>query len=315
MFVKKSVFLGGILATSIFTLCFFANERNAKISSPNHHHHHHRHNYRPEFDSSTDWHQPKIPEHLLNASQSDPELINHIRSEWIIPPSTERRSLKRPEVLHYSASNQSSIVDGILGGRTNGFFVECGAADGETISNSLFFEKSRNWSGVLIEGYEPWFRKLLRLRRRAYAVGACLSPVKSPVLTEFVNIGYGGGMINYMKDSHLNRFGGKNRLLDKTEAMQCLPLYSILRAIGAKHVDYFSLDIEGAELEVIKTLPLDEIIVDVFTIEYIVGDVSKSRTDSVEKFRAIKDYLVGRYGYEVFHVNNFDDVYLRRKNM
>ena len=32
--------------------------------------------------------------------------------------------------------------------------------------------------------------------------------------------------------------------------MQCLPLYSILQAMGNPTVNYFSLDIEGAELQV-----------------------------------------------------------------
>lgn len=35
----------------------------------------------------------------------------------------------------------------------------------------------------------------------------------------------------------------------------CLPLISILNAIGNPKIDYFSLDIEGAELAVLKTIP------------------------------------------------------------
>lgn len=33
----------------------------------------------------------------------------------------------------------------------NGFFVELGANDGVNQSNSLYFEKYRNWKGVLVE--------------------------------------------------------------------------------------------------------------------------------------------------------------------
>ena len=36
--------------------------------------------------------------------------------------------------------------------------------------------------------------------------------------------------------------------------MQCLPLYSILQAMGNPTVNYFSLDIEGAELQVNSVL-------------------------------------------------------------
>lgn len=36
---------------------------------------------------------------------------------------------------------------------------------------------------------------------------------------------------------------------------QCFPLYSMLIAVGRTQVDYFSLDIEGSELQVLKTIP------------------------------------------------------------
>ena len=34
-----------------------------------------------------------------------------------------------------------------LGGKKNGFFIECGAYTGEELSNSLFFELKRNFTG------------------------------------------------------------------------------------------------------------------------------------------------------------------------
>ena len=39
----------------------------------------------------------------------------------------------------------------------------------------------------------------------------------------------------------------------------CLPFISILSAIGNPSVDYFSLDIEGVELDVLKTIPWDKV--------------------------------------------------------
>ena len=41
--------------------------------------------------------------------------------------------------------------------------------------------------------------------------------------------------------------------------MQCLPLYTILLALGNPAVHHFSLDIEGAELPVLKTVPWDKV--------------------------------------------------------
>jgi hypothetical protein len=40
---------------------------------------------------------------------------------------------------------------------------------------------------------------------------------------------------------------------------QCFPLYSLLMALGNPTVDYFSLDVEGAELDILRTLPWDKV--------------------------------------------------------
>jgi hypothetical protein len=45
--------------------------------------------------------------------------------------------------------------------------------------------------------------------------------------------------------------------------IQCFPLYSILLAINRTHVDYFSLDIEGAELKVLSTIPWHKVYIKV----------------------------------------------------
>ncbi|KAK2141568.1 hypothetical protein LSH36_1077g00037 [Paralvinella palmiformis] len=41
--------------------------------------------------------------------------------------------------------------------------------------------------------------------------------------------------------------------------------------MNINHVDNFSLDIEGAEIEVLYTIPFDFITIDVFRIEYVVS--------------------------------------------
>jgi hypothetical protein len=47
-----------------------------------------------------------------------------------------------------------------------GIFVEIGALDGVTYSNTLFFERMFDWRGVLIEAQPENARRLLRVNRR-----------------------------------------------------------------------------------------------------------------------------------------------------
>ncbi len=49
--------------------------------------------------------------------------------------------------------------------------------------------------------------------------------------------------------------------------VQCMPLFSLLTAINVTTVDYFSLDVEGSELKVLKTIPFDKVFIRVSCIE------------------------------------------------
>jgi len=51
--------------------------------------------------------------------------------------------------------------------RTSGFFVEAGAWDGVYLSNSLFFERVRNWTGILIEPNIEAYKNLTELSGRS----------------------------------------------------------------------------------------------------------------------------------------------------
>ena len=50
--------------------------------------------------------------------------------------------------------------------------------------------------------------------------------------------------------------------------IQCFPMYSILLASGRTEIDLFSLDIEGAELDVLKTIPWARVNIKVILVEY-----------------------------------------------
>ena len=44
-------------------------------------------------------------------------------------------------------------------------------------------------------------------------------------------------------------------------------MYTILLALGNPTVHYFSLDIDGPELQVLRTIPLDKVDIKIFDIE------------------------------------------------
>ncbi len=62
----------------------------------------------------------------------------------------------------------------------NGFFVECGALDGETRSNTLFFERFRDWRGLLVEPDAINYQQMAQRNRKAFSSPVCLSVTNYP---------------------------------------------------------------------------------------------------------------------------------------
>ena len=69
--------------------------------------------------------------------------------------------------------------------------------------------------------------------------------------------------------------------------MQCFPLYSILLALNRTTVDFFSLDVEGDELSVLKTIPFYKVNIKMITVEYA---HSKGGYRALQKYMALQGY-------------------------
>ena len=50
--------------------------------------------------------------------------------------------------------------------------------------------------------------------------------------------------------------------------IHCFPLYSLLLALNQTKVDFLSLDIEGDELSVLKTIPFEKVDITMISVEY-----------------------------------------------
>ncbi len=144
----------------------------------------------------------------------------------------------------------------------SGYFVELGANDGVTQSNSLYFEKYRNWRGLLIE---PAPQNFLKCRKNRSVVNSiyCAACVSFQYDQEFVRIAYSNLMStpvsleSDIQDPHAhaqlgNQFLGKGETVFEFGAVARTLNSLLLDAQAPKTIDFLSLDVEGAELEVLK---------------------------------------------------------------
>jgi len=144
----------------------------------------------------------------------------------------------------------------------NGYFVELGANDGINQSNTYYFEKERGWRGLLIEPILHNFLKCKKNRSHENAF-ACTACVSFEYDKEYINLVYSNlmtaavGIEGDIADPKAHALSGQVYLQNGEEPVDIVvsakTLTSLLDEANApKVMDLLSLDVEGAEIEVLK---------------------------------------------------------------
>lgn len=152
-----------------------------------------------------------------------------------------------------------------FGREYEGFYVDIGASHPFRISNTYGLYRL-GWKGVVVDPI-PLFRSLYRLWRRRDV---------------FVNAGVGetGGTFAYFEltPSVLSTFDAayKDRLiaegkavLQRTYDVDIIPINTLLeRHVGARTIDFMSLDVEGLDVSIIRSLDFGRFRPRVISVEF-----------------------------------------------
>jgi FkbM family methyltransferase len=136
-----------------------------------------------------------------------------------------------------------------------GTFLEAGAHDGYTQSNTYFLERHRGWSGVLIEPVPELRAKCERRRPRSQVFWCALTGPDRP--DPEITIHFGDLMSTVGADTHAASGLAVVGRSPYSVSVPARTLSSVLdeAAIGA--VDLMVLDLEGHELEALRGLDLE----------------------------------------------------------
>ena len=189
-------------------------------------------------------------------------------------------------------------------GRTSGGrFVELGAYQGTDLSNSLLLERCYNWTGVLIEANPNNFAVLRTAGRRARLVHSAVcegdgsSGTTVPITVNGMAV---SGQVGAMSDTYIRKERRGDNISDVVR-VNCRSLASIIRPESHRY-DFLSLDVEGAEDKVLKTV--DPSIFGVIMVED--DGYDKNKQDRVD--RAINAAGLRRAKQLAVHLSG---VYLR----
>jgi FkbM family methyltransferase len=207
---------------------------------------------------------------------------------------------------YYSQIGQDKYVnERIFQGMENGFFVDIGAHDGISISNSYFFEKHKNWNGICVEPL-PEVYELLKKNRKCICIeGAIftehgyqdflrlqgLTEMRSGLVSEY-DVRHSKIINHLIQDS-----GGSSKVIK----VKTFTLQSILDNYNVTHIDLLSIDTEGSELAVLQSIDFKKVKIECIVME------NNFQEKSVEEYLTIK-------GYRLVEKLSHDDIFLHSES-
>ena len=170
-----------------------------------------------------------------------------------------------------------------LGEARNGYFVEFGATDGVTNSNTALLEGEFGWHGILAEPNPAWHTRL-RHNRQVDIDQRCLA-ARTGEQVEFL-------VVDDPELSTIASYAGGDHFAEvrrrsESISVETVALNDLLDAHDApKTIDYMSIDTEGSECEILSTFDFHRWRVRLFSIEH-------NNTDRGPEL----DELLARHGY------------------
>jgi len=169
-------------------------------------------------------------------------------------------------------------LDKLFGCKSNGIYIEVGAFDGLTQSNTAFFEFYRSWSGILIEPSKHAYDLCCKSRPKSINLNLCCVSSDYQQKTIF-------GDFNSVTMASVN--GDRLKSQNLVE-VNCMTLNNIIREhIPNKSIDFLSLDTEGYELNVLKGLDLS-----VNRPKFLLIEIYKSEYDKIADYLCSHNYTL-----------------------
>jgi len=204
----------------------------------------------------------------------------------------------------FSQSGQDAFVISYFNNKRNGVFVDIGANDGKTLSNTFYLEKELGWTGICFEPMPALFNQL-DTNRNCIKIMAGVG--ESNTHRRFTQVVGPANMLSGLSDEYDERHKQRIALEVKTRGgsveeieINTVILNEILDANNIVNVDYISLDTEGNEFKIIKTIDFDKFNIKVITIENNYNDTAQT------------NYIISK-GYYMMGKLEADEVFVKIK--
>lgn len=185
--------------------------------------------------------------------------------------------------------------------KKEGLFVEIGAADGIHYSNTYLLERHMNWKGLCVEPAKGWHEDLLKNRTCFVDLRAVWNTDEEIVAFKETDVKVLSTISNFIENDLHAQTGQKGQSYE----VETVTLNRLLKFYNFPSViDYMSIDTEGSELEILRTLDWT-----LWKFNFI--SVEHNFTSNREIIRE----LLEQNGYErtLTEISDFDDYYIPKQ--
>ena len=193
--------------------------------------------------------------------------------------------------------------------RRKGFFIEVGGNDGYSQSNTYYYEKIRGWKGILVEAIPELFSRCKKERTRSEVYNCAL--VSNEHQDQYVEMNNANlmssvkGYLSKEKEKEHNKKAIEAQSINEIKSIKITArtLESILdENTMPEKIDFFSLDVEGYEIEVLKGLNLSKYAPLYILVE--VRDLNKMNDFLQDRYELIDQLSYHDYLYKLKSVKN-----------
>lgn len=237
---------------------------------------------------------------LLHALAFRPELswATKLRDPLTLLLDKLARDLDVPTPVP-SQLRQELFVLAVTRGKQNGFFVEFGATNGLTLSNSYVLQKQFGWNGILAEPSPEWHDALWENRNCAIDT-RCVWRASGDKL-KFVPSGELSTLSQFTETEIFKALGTEtNEVIVETVSLKDL----LDTHKAPEHIDFLSIDTEGSELEILTAYDFSDRKIDIIACEHAYSEDREKIAD-----------LLGKQGYRVVWpvMSRWDDWFVHER--
>ena len=206
---------------------------------------------------------------------------------------------------YFAEYGEDSIVNCLLSYRREGFYVDVGAFHPKRLSSTYFFYKKQNWRGIIVEPNTVNAELFKIMLKRDIVVNRVVASKASEM--KYFMFEY-ASQNTFDEQFKNDRIAEGMKVVDEAH-IKVQPLEELLDESLPQDqvIDYLNIDVEGFDLDVLKSNNWKKYRPTIITIEDIKFDINNSNKSEIYTYLKAQGYKLDDFSYIILIIKRTND--------